>query len=231
MEILYEDRRVVICLKPAGAASVDQPGGVPDLLRRQLGDEKACVRTVHRLDQVVGGVMVLARSRQAASLLSGQVRERVFQKEYLAVLDGEMPDEGGTLRDLLGYSKAERRAYRADEPGPEVREAELDYRVLGRHGGRTLVRITLHTGRTHQIRAQFSLRGFPVTGDEKYSGSPRQGESIALWSYRLEFLHPQTGERVTASAPPPGVWPWTEFEDVKEILDPAEVRLEENTKS
>jgi 23S rRNA pseudouridine1911/1915/1917 synthase len=215
MEILYEDRRVLVCLKPAGAPSTDQPGGVPDLLRRQLGDEKACLRTVHRLDQVVGGVMVLARSRQAASLLGEQMRERGFQKEYLAVLDGEMPGEGGTLRDLLGYSKEQRRAYRGDELGPDVREALLDYQVLGRENGRTLVRVQLHTGRTHQIRAQFSLRGFPVTGDVKYGGSPRQGEGIALWSHRLEFSHPQTGERVTFSAPPPAVWPWTEFSQLK----------------
>jgi 23S rRNA pseudouridine1911/1915/1917 synthase len=231
MEILYGDRRILVCLKPPGVASVDQPGGLPDLLRQELGDEKACLRTVHRLDQVVGGVMVLARSRQAASLLSGQVRERVFQKEYLAVLDGEMPENSGTLRDLLGYSKQERRAYRADAPGPEARQAVLDYRVLARNNGRTLVQITLHTGRTHQIRAQFSLRGFPVAGDEKYGGSPRQGECIALWSYRLGFLHPQTARQVTAWAPPPRVWPWTEFGGVEALLAPAEVRVEKNTKS
>jgi 23S rRNA pseudouridine1911/1915/1917 synthase len=223
MEILYADRRIVLCLKPAGAASVDQPGGVPDLLRQELGDENACVRTVHRLDQVVGGVMVLARSRQAASLLSLQVREREFQKEYLAVLDGELPEDSGTLRDLLGYSRQERRAYAADIPGPEVREAVLDYQTLARQGGRTLVGIVLHTGRTHQIRVQFSLRGFPVTGDEKYGGSPRQGEGIALWSYRLTFRHPQTGEVMTCSAPPPAVFPWTEFKGQKELLVQAKI--------
>ena len=100
--ILYQDQRILVCLKPPGVASVDQPGGLPGLLRRQLGDRAPCLRTVHRLDQRVGGVMVLARSRQAARILSRQVEEHRFRKVYLAVLCGVPAEEAGTLRDLLG---------------------------------------------------------------------------------------------------------------------------------
>ncbi len=123
--ILYQDQRVLVCLKPPGVVSVDQPGGLPDLLRAQLGGEGACLRTVHRLDQRVGGVMVLARSRKAAQLLSGQVADRTFHKGYLAVLSGIPAQEAGTLEDLLGYDRSARRAYVAQEPGREVRRAAL----------------------------------------------------------------------------------------------------------
>jgi 23S rRNA pseudouridine1911/1915/1917 synthase len=211
MELLYQDNRIVVCRKPAGAVSVDEPGGVPDLVREALGDPAACVRTVHRLDQVVGGAMVLARSREAARRLSAQVADHTFQKTYLAVVCGGPAEDRGTLRDLLGYDKQQRRAYVAAQPGKEVREAVLDYRVLERRGDLTLLEITLRTGRTHQIRTQLSHRGWPIWGDKKYGAPPQPGIGIALWSYRLAFRHPQTDDWVTFSAPPPAAEPWTAF--------------------
>ncbi|MFR6377890.1 MAG: pseudouridine synthase [Oscillospiraceae bacterium] len=88
MELLYTDNRIVVCLKPAGVLSTDEPGGMPELLRRALGeDETGCVRVVHRLDRPVGGVMVYARSRMADSILSRQVQAHTFEKDYLAVLE------------------------------------------------------------------------------------------------------------------------------------------------
>ena len=211
IRILYQDRRILLCLKPPGVVSVDQPGGLPDLLRAQLGGEVACLRTVHRLDQPVGGLMVLARSRQAARLLSAQVEDRTFQKEYLAVLGGVPESREGVLEDLLGYDRTARRACVAREPGKEARRAVLRYRVLETNGGYALVSVALETGRTHQIRIQFASRGLPLVGDRKYGGADCPMEGIALWSHRLEFDHPQTGERMRFSAPPPEGAPWSRF--------------------
>ena len=110
MEILYQDNRILVCIKPSGVVSTDEPGGMPQRIRDCLGDAHACVRTVHRLDAAVAGVMVLARSRMAAELLSEQVRARTFEKEYLAVLSGIPDAPEGTLRDLLFYDRASRTA-------------------------------------------------------------------------------------------------------------------------
>lgn len=209
VEILYQDSDILVCLKPAGIRSTDEPGGLPSLVRETLGDPKADVRTVHRLDQVVSGLMVLARNPRAASELSRQIREDQFQKEYLAVVHGD-PGDGGTLTDLLLRSKAERKTYVVHHLEKGVQEAVLDFETLGRTENLTLVRIVLKTGRTHQIRAQFSSRGFPLVGDRKYSLLD-DGCPIALWSHRLAFLHPDTGNPVEFRAEPPRIKPWVRF--------------------
>ena len=202
MEIVYQDRRIVVAVKPSGVLSTDEPGGAPELLRAQLGTE--CIRTVHRLDAQVAGLMVFARSARAASILSEQVRERRFGKEYLAVVHGEPLEERGVLRDLLGRDGARRMTYVAREPGCDVREVD-------RCGGLSLVRIRLHTGRTHQIRVQFASRGLPLLGDGKY-GLPEDPGPIALWSWRLRFTHPETGREMTFTHQPPPVAPWSGFQ-------------------
>ena len=209
MELLYVDEKIVVCVKPAGVPSTDEPGGVPELVRQALGKPDATVKTVHRLDQVVSGVMVLARTARAASDLSEQIRSHQFEKEYLAVVHGCPVDETGTFRDLLARNKAEKKTYIVTEPGKDAQEAALDYRVLARNEDLSKVRIRLHTGRTHQIRAQFSGRGFPLVGDKKYG----LGEecNIALWSCRVAFHHPKTGEFMEFQKEPPAVYPWSEF--------------------
>ena len=151
IELVYTDKDIVVCIKPAGVKSTDEPGGVPELVREALGDPQANVRTVHRLDQVVSGLMVLARNAKSASALSRQIREDEFGKAYLAVVHGELPD-GGTMRDLLLRNKAERKTYVVQEPAKDVQEAVLDYRCLGQADGLSLAHIILRTGRTHQIR-------------------------------------------------------------------------------
>ncbi len=208
MEILYSDADIVVCVKPQRVLSTDEPGGVPELVRKELGEEKADVRTVHRLDRVVGGVMVLARSAAAASELSRQVRENEFGKEYLAVVHGTPDTQEGQLRDLLGRDKARRMTYVAAEPGKGIQEAVLSYRVLNRADDLTRVRIRLHTGRTHQIRVQFASRGMALVGERKYDTREDPCE-IALWSHMVEFTHPRTGERMTFRKEPPRVYPWT----------------------
>ena len=199
MEIIYLDRDIIVCLKPAGLLSTDEPGGVPETLRQQLQIDE--VRTVHRLDRVVGGLMLLARSVGAASELSRQIRDGGFDKRYFAVVHGETPDSG-ELRDLLARDRSERKTYVVDRPGKGVQEAALRYETLVRREGLSLVRIELLTGRTHQIRCQFSSHGFPLVGDRKYS-LLQDGCGIALWSQSLSFSHPADGRPLRFSAPPP----------------------------
>lgn len=210
MEILYSDRDVLVCVKPARVLSTDEPGGLPELVRQALGDEKADVRTVHRLDRVVSGLMVLARNRAAASELSRQVREGGFGKEYLAVLHGVPPEPKGTLRDLMGRDKARRMSFVTKEPGKGIQEAVLDYEVLSTRDAMSKVHVLLHTGRTHQIRVQFASRGLPLVGERKYSEADDPCE-LALWSYRLAFTHPVTGEKMEFAKEPPGGFPWDVF--------------------
>ena len=206
MELIYQDRDIIVCIKPAGVLSTDEPGGLPELVRQALGDPAANVRTVHRLDRVVSGLMVLARSKKAAAELSRQIREDRFEKEYMAVVHGSTEPQG-TFRDRLLRNKAERKTYIVPEPGKDVQEAVLEYRRLNQAAGLSRVQIRLLTGRTHQIRAQFSGRGFPLVGDSKYG--LQEPCDIALWSCRLAFDHPWTGQRMEFTRQPPEIYPWT----------------------
>lgn len=209
-QILHQDDSFLVCLKPARVRSTDEPGGMPELCRDALGNPKADVRTVHRLDQVVSGLMVLARGAKAASELSRQIREDEFGKEYLAVVHGIPEEMSGTLVDLLWRSKPERKTYVVTEPAKGVQEAILDYEVLETVDNFSKVRILLRTGRTHQIRCQFSSRDLPLVGDRKYSLNEDECE-IALWSHRLQFAHPVTGAPMDFIAPPPDEYPWNLF--------------------
>ena len=207
MEIIYHDKDIAVCIKPPGVLSTDEEGGMPSLVRQALGGN---AYTVHRLDRVVGGLMVLALRKSAATALSKQMMSRAFGKEYWAVVHGVPEQAQGTFIDLLARDKSERKTYVVSAPGKDVREAVLDYRVLASKDGLSLVDIQLRTGRTHQIRAQFSSRGLPLVGDKKYS-TLTDPCPIALWSRRLEFAHPYTGERMEFVCPPPLEYPWTEF--------------------
>lgn len=215
LEILYQDRRLLAAVKPFGVRSTDEPGGMPDLLRQALGDKQACVKTVHRLDQAVGGVMVFARSHEAARRLSGQIARRELEKTYLAVVHG-VPENRGSFTDLLLRDKARRRTTVAAAPGKGVQEARLDYTLLERKEEFSLICIHLQTGRTHQIRVQLSHHGFPLAGDKKY-GIPDEFPQIALWSHQLRLCHPETETPMVFSAPPPETPPWTWFSPVQAL--------------
>ena len=209
MDFIYLDDDILVCLKPARVLSTDEPGGVPDLARETLGDLSADVRTVHRLDRVVSGLMVLARNAKSASELSRQIRENEFEKEYMAVVHGCPEAQGGTFRDLLGRDKARKMTYVAQEPAKGVQEAVLNYKVLNTAKEMSRVQIRLHTGRTHQIRVQFASRGMPLVGERKYSELNDPCE-IALWSYRIAFTHPATGKPMEFTHLPPEEAPWTQ---------------------
>ena len=208
MDILYQDEHIIVCIKPARVLSTDEPGGLPDLIREALGHPKADIRTVHRLDRVVSGVMVLARNAKAASELSRQIREDEFEKEYLAVVHGCPEQTAGTLVDLLYRDKARRMTMVASEPAKGVQKAILDYQVLRTAENIFRVKVHLRTGRTHQIRVQFASRGMPLVGERKYCALEDPCE-IALWSHRIAFVHPATGNRMEFTKEPPKIYPWS----------------------
>jgi len=208
LEIVYSDDRVVVCVKPAGVVSTDEPGGLPELIRQALGDPGAVVRTVHRLDRAVSGLMVLARTARAAADLSEQIRNGSFEKEYLAVTHG-IARQSDTLVDHLHRDKARKMTFVVTK-GPQSQEAVLQYRRIAATDTMSKVRVRLITGRTHQIRVQFASRGLPLVGDRKY-GVADSAENIALWSYRLKFVHPRTGEKMEFMKEPPECYPWTQM--------------------
>ena len=211
MNIIYYDNNIIVCIKPAGVISTDEEGGMPQLLREALGDENADIRAVHRLDQVVSGLMVYAQSNAAASELSRQIRCGEFHKSYLAVVHGVPEERKGRFEDILLRSKEKRKTFVINKPARGAQNAILDYELLGSNGERSLVAIELITGRTHQIRAQFSHRRLPLLGDRKY-GAGEDDCRIALWSYSLSFLNPETGKRTNFRVKPPREYPWSDFD-------------------
>ena len=208
MEIIYQDKDILVCVKPPRILSTDEPGGLPELIRQELGNPTADVRTVHRLDRVVSGLMVLARNSVAASELSRQIRENQFEKEYLAVVHGCPENQTGTMQDLLVRDKARKMTMIAEAPGKGVQEAILHYKVLATNSQMSRVQIQLVTGRTHQIRVQFSSREMPLVGERKYAIGTDECE-LALWSHRIAFTHPKTGKTMDFSQLPPDTYPWS----------------------
>ena len=163
LNIRYKDSSLVLCLKPVGVESEGE--GMPRLLEQQLGSPIFCV---HRLDKAVGGLMVYARTKQAAAALSAAVARREMEKEYLCVVPGAPEPAQGLMRDLLYRDAAKNKSFVVKRPRRGVKEAELAYTLLERGPETALVRVALHTGRSHQIRVQFSSRAMPLLGDVKY---------------------------------------------------------------
>ena len=191
MEILYSDWDIAVCVKPVGLNSeADVPNALKEALR---GD----FFTVHRLDQNVGGVMVYARSKTAAAELSRAIQSGEMIKEYLALVHGA-PAESGVLEDLLWKDSSKNKVFVVKRERKGVKKAKLEYKTL-RQGEDSLVRIRLHTGRSHQIRVQFSSRGFPLVGDHKY-GTRDDASAPYLFSCKLTF--PLKGKLLTFEAKP-----------------------------
>ena len=208
--ILYEDKHIVVCLKPRGVLSqTDSKGSdaMPELLTAQCG---GTFYPVHRLDREVSGVMVFARTRDAAAKLSQLVGDHEkFCKQYLAVIEGVLAEKTGILEDLLFHDRFKNKTYVVDRMRGGVKAAKLSYRVLEEKEGKSLLRIRLYTGRTHQIRVQFSSRGLPLAGDRRYGAVG--GGDIALFSESLAFPHPITRKTISVSAQPESEGNWKGF--------------------
>ena len=191
MEILYSDRDIAVCVKPVG---LNSEADVPAALKEELGGE---FFTVHRLDMNVGGVMVYARNAKAAAELSRAIQTGDMVKEYLAIVHGT-PADSGLLEDLLWKDSSKNKVFVVKRERKGVKKASLEYKTL-HQGENSLIRIRLHTGRSHQIRVQFASRGFPLLGDHKYGA--RDGFTAPyLFSCKLTF--PLKGKVLTFEAAP-----------------------------
>ena len=191
MNILYADKAVVVAIKPVG---LDSEQEFPNALKEELGGE---IFPIHRLDKNVGGVMVYARTKNIAADLSRAVQNGEMVKEYLALVHGNAPAEGD-WEDLLWKDSAKNKVFVVKRERRGVKKARLTFRTV-RAGEQSLVHIRLYTGRSHQIRVQFSSRGFPLVGDRKY-GSRDTATAPMLWSYRITF--PYKGETKVFEAKP-----------------------------
>ena len=198
MDILYSDKDLAVCIKPVG---LDSEVEVPGALKEQLGGE---VFPLHRLDKNVGGVMVYARTKAAAAALSKAIQNGDMVKEYVAKVHGE-PPQSGVLTDLLFKDSRKNKVFVVKKARTGVKEAKLQYR----HLGDGLVHVRLFTGRSHQIRVQFSSRGFPLVGDHKY-GSRSEESAPMLFSCRITF--PYKGKIYRYSALPQ----WAEQAELEE---------------
>lgn len=184
MKILYADRGIVACIKPVG---LDSETEVPAALKAELGGE---IFPIHRLDKNVGGIMVFARTKSAAAALSKAVQDGQMVKEYVAMVHGT-PPESGDWEDFLFKDSRKNKVFAVKKERKGVKYARLEFNRL-QGGEQSLVHIRLHTGRSHQIRVQFSSRGFPLVGDHKY-GSRDAATAPMLFSCRITL--PWNGER------------------------------------
>lgn len=202
--ILYKDKSVIVCLKRPGELSqLGKPGerSLPVILAQEHGGE---IFPVHRLDREAGGIMVYARTKAAAASLSAAIQNRALKKEYVCVVRGVPAQQEGTYHDLLLHDKQRNKTFVVQRMRGGVKEAVLHYRVLAQTQENSMVRVSLQTGRTHQIRVQFSSRKNPLLGDGKYGGG--SGE-LALWSCHLAFPHPDTKKMMSfEQMPSGGVW-------------------------
>ena len=226
-KVLFEDNHLLVAVKPAGVLSQSDSSGAPDmltLLKSYLVEKyhkpgEAYLGLLHRLDRPVRGVMVFAKTSKCASRISEQIRKRTVGKKYRAVVYGAFEEKNGEIRSfLLKNAKTNLvEVFPTKEQAPrDAKECFLEYEVVG--NGRvagvpvTLLSITLHTGRSHQIRAQLSSIGHPIVGDRKYGSGPnRFAGDILLESYHLELDHPVTKERMVFEIPLSEEEPWNQF--------------------
>lgn len=207
--VLFEDNHLLVVVKPPGIPSQEDESGDPDMLTLLKEDLKirhnkpgnVFLGLVHRLDRPVGGAMLFAKTSKGASRLSDTVRTREFGKTYIAVVHGTPKQAQATLKHWMRKDSKRNVSDVFDRPVADAKEAVLDYAVIASSGGFSLVAVKLHTGRSHQIRAQMSAIGCPLYGDAKYGAASGQRSAshgtVALWSSSVSFPHPISKEWMT----------------------------------
>ena len=210
--VLFEDNNIIAAVKPAGVLS--QAGNTADMISL-LGEGRGEIYPLHRLDKNVGGVMVFAKNKQAAAKMSQLISENRMSKSYYAVLCGKPEEDCAVLEDLLFKDSSKNKSFVVKRMRKGVKKASLEYKTVESvktdSGNLTLVKIKLHTGRTHQIRVQFSSRKLPLLGDGRYGGKSDKCD-IALWSTEISFISPFDRQNLTFKAPLPQQYPWNLFD-------------------
>ena len=226
LKVIYEDNHIIVVEKIPNIPSQSDKTGDMDMLTlvKQYLKEKyqkpgnVYVGLIHRLDRPVGGVMIFAKTSKAASRLSEQVREKVFQKVYLAVVDGKPEKDRGTLEDYLHKDERNNISKVVSKDKKNAKYAKLEYEVLYYHKLKnlSLVKVHLYTGRHHQIRVQLANSGHSIFGDNKY-GTRGKGKQIALWAYQLTIEHPITKEKLQFVDLPEKIGTWCILKEVDNI--------------
>lgn len=214
INIIYEDNHLLVVEKPINIPVQADSSHDLDFLtilkdfikKRDNKPGNVYLGLIHRLDRPVGGVMVFAKTSKCASRLSEQVRERILKKEYYAIVEGKL-EKSGVLKDYLLKNSKNNTVY-VDKRG---KEAILEYNLLEYKNGLSLVNINLKTGRSHQIRVQFSSRNYPLYGDQRYNKNAIPGQQIALFAHSLTLNHPITKQQLKFDIKPKNIYPWNIF--------------------
>ena len=217
LKVIYEDNHIIVVEKiPNIPTQEDKTSdtSMMTLVKKYIKEKynkpaNVYLGLVHRLDRPVGGVIVFAKTSKAASRLSKQVRDKVFKKEYLAVVDGSFEKNSGTLENYLYKDRKNNTSYVVSKDKKEAKFAKLDYEVLkyDKENNLSLLKIDLHTGRHHQIRVQLANIGHSIYGDQRY-GTRGKNKQIALWAYKLTIEHPTKKEKMEFQDMPRkiGIW-------------------------
>ncbi len=223
LKVLYEDNHIIVVEKPPNIPSQGDKTNdenMLDIIKGYIKEKynkpgNVYVGLVHRLDRPVGGVMVFAKTSKAASRLSEQVRNKIFKKEYLAIVDGKLENKSGTLEDYLLKNEKNNMSKVVPENTKNAKYAKLDYEVLKYDSDINLsvLKVLLHTGRHHQIRVQLANCGHSICGDQKY-GTRGRGKQISLWAYSLTIVHPITKEEMKFEDVPEKIGPWSILKDI-----------------
>ncbi len=218
LKVIYEDNHIIVVEKKPNIPSqadktedIDMLSIVKSYIKEKYQKPgNVYLGLVHRLDRPVGGIMIFAKTSKAASRLSNEVREKVFKKKYLAVVDGKLDKKEGVLEDYLYKDERNNISKVVKKEKKNAKYAKLEYKVLkyNKIKDLSLLEINLHTGRHHQIRVQLSNMGHSIFGDQKY-GTRGRGKQIALWAYELTIIHPTTKEKMTFTDMPEAVGTWS----------------------
>lgn len=208
MEILFEDKNILVCYKPAGISTQTKSVGQADMVSEISNylakkGEKPEVYVIHRLDQPVEGVMIFAKDKESAAKLSKQVAEHSFGKRYFCIVQSDSLPKEGILEDYLVKDSRTNMSKVSFKNDRNAKHAKLSYKTIDKWDGKRLLEIELYTGRHHQIRVQLSSRQAPILGDVKYGGT-RTKQSICLCSHYLSFEHPKTNEKMEFDITPKG---------------------------